>query len=267
MHRSGTSALARGLRALAVDLGENFFDLKPDNSTGHWEDKTIVGINQRVLEELALTWDDTAAITRDRFRHHRIRLLALKAVRYLNETFVSRPLWGFKDPRTIRLLPFWVDALRNCSTDDAYVIAVRHPLSVAASLFRRREIQPVKAQRLWLMHNVPFLHELRGKPTIVVDYDLLVREPRVQLERVARRLGLHLDDASDREIDRFAANFLDAKLRHSLFSRGDFGDTTGELSRLTEHAYFLLHDLATDHREADDAFWSAWSRIQSRVSS
>jgi hypothetical protein len=261
MHRSGTSAVARGLAALSVYLGDNFFELQPDNPTGYWEDKTIVAINQRVLEELQLRWDDTRLIGAERFEHHRVRLQRIKAVRYLKETFADRPLWGFKDPRTIRLLPFWRAALRERAADDAYVIAIRHPRSVAASLFRRQEIPPPKAQRLWLVHMVPFLHELEGRPFVVVDYDLLARDPRAQLERIARRLGLPLGKAVSREIDRFAGDFFDESLRHSVFSPHDF-DAASDAARLTQQAFLLLYDLATDQQADTERFWPAWKQIR-----
>jgi len=264
MHRSGTSAVARGLAALSVDLGDNFFDVQPDNPTGYWEDKTIVEINQRVLDELGLRWDDVPLIAQERFQHHRIRLQRLKAVRYLKEKFGSRPLWGFKDPRTIRLLPFWQAALRDSGADDAYVVAIRHPRSVAASLFRRQEITPQKAQRLWLVHMVPFLHELKGKPFVVVDYDLLARAPRSALERIARRLDLPIDAAVAREIDRFTADFFDHGLRHSVFSTHEF-DATTDAARLTQTAYLLLHDLATDRLRPGETFWRAWTKVRCDV--
>lgn len=261
MHRSGTSAVARGLAALSVYLGDNFFDAQPDNPTGYWEDKSIVAINQRVLEELRLRWDDTPLIGAERFEHHRIRLQRIKAVRYLKGAFADRPLWGFKDPRTIRLLPFWRAALRERGADDAYVIAIRHPRSVAASLFRRQEIAPPKAQRLWLVHMVPFLHELEGRPLVVVDYDLLARDPRAQLERIARRLDLPMDEAVARELDRFTRGFFDESLRHSVFPTTDFEANT-DVARLTQTAYLLLHDLATDRQAGTERFWPAWKQVQ-----
>ena len=52
MHRSGTSVVARGLQALSVYLGDDFLDKQPENPTGYWEDKGIVDLNERVLDEL-----------------------------------------------------------------------------------------------------------------------------------------------------------------------------------------------------------------------
>jgi len=265
MHRSGTSTVARGLQALSVYLGNNFFEVAPDNPTGYWEDRSIVGLSQRVLEELQIAWDDTSLIARERFRHHRIRLLKLKAVRYFNDAFASVPMWGFKDPRTIRLLPFWLGALRDAGIDDAYVVAIRHPMSVAASLFRRQEIPPEKANRLWLLHNVPFLQDLREKPLVVVDYDLLAQDPHAQLTRIAQRLRLPAANGATRhEVDRFATEFLDGSLRHNVSDAERF-DTSSEAGRLTRGAYTALYGLATDRAQADAGFSSGWESISGEL--
>jgi hypothetical protein len=264
MHRSGTSAVARGIAALGVYLGNDFLDAQPENPTGYWEDKGIVEIDERVLRALDLRWDDVAPIAPADFRRFRIRLLQGAAARYVKRTFVSHPLWGFKDPRTIRLLPFWQAVLRKCAVGDAYVVAIRNPRSVAASLFRRQSMDAATAQRLWLAHMVPYLRLIRGRPMVVVDYDLLMREPRPQLERTARALELPAPDA--REIDRFAADFLDETLRHSVFDPDDAATAT-ELGQLTQRAYRMLYDLATDRLAPNDAaFWSAWEEIESSAS-
>lgn len=254
MHRSGTSALTRGLAALSVYLGDNFFDPQPDNPQGYWEDKSLVEISQRVLEELRVKWDDTELIAAERFGHHRVRLAGLAAARYLEGALMPQPIWGFKDPRTLRLFPFWRDVLRKCGTEDAYVLAIRHPLGVAASLFARQEIPLPKAQRMWLVHNVPFLHELAGKPLVVVDYDRLAEAPQAQLDRIAR--GLDLPAGS--------ATFLDHSLRHNVFSRDEF-DTESAAGLLARRAYLALYELATDERRADERFWENWGEIRSEL--
>lgn len=261
MHRSGTSAIARGLKALSVYLGDNLLGAQPDNPTGYWEDKTIVEINQRALEILGLKWDDDSLIECERFEHYRIRLLKIRAVHYLKSAFMPQPLWGFKDPRTIRLLPLWLHVLRDCGARDAYLVAIRNPLSVAASLFRRQEINAAKAQRLWLAHMVPFLRELRGKRFIVVDYDRLMLEPRLELERIASNLGLPSLAKTASGIERYA-DFLDENLRHSVFSPDDFDATAAE-GLLARSAYTLLYELATDRIEPGaPSFWSAWEKVE-----
>jgi len=262
MHRSGTSAVARGLQALSVYLGNNFLDAQPENPTGYWEDKSIVELNDRVLAALGLHWDSLAPVARNEFDRFRIRLLRRKAAQYVKRTFESRPLWGFKDPRTIRLLPFWLRLLRDRRVNDSYVVVIRNPMSVAASLFRRQAMDAATAQRLWLVHMVPHLRDLRDKPMVVVDYDLLMQQPRPQLERIARRLNLPApSEAASREIDRFASDFLDERLRHTRFSPDEFDPTTDE-SRLIKAAFFLLYESAADRIEPNAKLWSGWEKIE-----
>ena len=260
MHRSGTSAVARGLAALSVYLGNNFLDAQPENPTGYWEDKTIVELNDRVLATLGLKWDSVAPIERKALERFRARRLRGKAVGYLKGAFRDRALWGFKDPRTIRLLPFWRRALRDLNAEDSYVVVIRNPRSVAASLFARQGMDLAEAQRLWLVHTVPFLDEIRDRPFVVVDYDLMMAQPRPQLERIAHRLALPLHEETAGEIDRFAAEFLDEGLRHTVFSPRDLGGESPE-ARLTQEAYALLYSLAADRLEPPE-FWTAWERIR-----
>jgi hypothetical protein len=264
MHRSGTSAIVRGLAALSVYLGNDFLDAQPENPTGYWEDRGIVELDERVLKALRLRWDDTTSIDPRRLGGWRMWRLRRETIGYLRRHFTNRPLWGFKDPRTIRLLPFWLRVLRESGVDDSYLLVIRNPSSVAASLFARQAMDLETAQRLWLVYVVPFLCELAGKPFAVVDYDLLMSDPRGQLERMARKLGILKPGSMESdEVKTFAGDFLDAKLRHTVFSPGDVDASTG-VGRVTRDAYALLYELASDRREPDAGFWSAWGLLRSR---
>ncbi len=258
MHRSGTSVIARGVAALGADLGNDFLDAQPENPTGYWEDRGIVELNERVLKTLGLTWDSLEPIDPRRFGGWRMWRLRREARRYLQGRFIGKPLWGFKDPRTTRLLPFWLRVLHECNADDAYLLAIRNPGSIAASLHARQGMEVETAQRLWLVNVVPFLGNLEGKPLAVVDYDLLMRDPRGQLERIAGRLGVAKYDPA--EVERFANEFLDAKLRHTLFSLDEI-DTSSQAGRATREAFELLYDLASDKAEPEKRFWAQWRRI------
>jgi hypothetical protein len=264
MHRSGTSAIARGLGALSVYLGNDFLDAQPENPTGYWEDKGIVALNERLLGALGLKWDDTPPIDRRAFERRRVRALRRDAIGYLNRTFTSEPLWGFKDPRTIRVLPFWQRALRDCNVDDSYVVAIRNPRSVAASLFARQAMDADTAYGLWLVHMVPFFNQVIGKPFVVVDYDLLMRDPRAQLARIAHGLGVPIEVGSV-EIAGFVSGFLDASLRHSIFEPDDFDDGS-PVARLTRDAYLRLYELAADRAEGPGSSLPGdWAEFQARL--
>ena len=258
MHRSGTSAIARGLQALGVYLGNDFLDAQPENPTGYWEDRRIVDLNERVLKALRLSWDSIKPVERREFHGWQIWQLRREAVRDLRRRFTPHPLWGFKDPRTIRLLPFWQRVFKVANVEDRYLLAIRNPASIAVSLYARQRMEVETAQRLWLLHMAPFLAALQDKRFVVVDYDLLMLRPADQLKRISDRLQLPPVGAA--ELDRFAGEFLDAKLRHSVFSPADI-DTSTQTGRSTRDAFLLLYELATDDKMPDAEFWRSWANV------
>jgi hypothetical protein len=265
MHRSGTSALARGLQMLGVFLGSDFLSPQPDNPTGYWEDRNIFEINERLLAVFGLKWEDVALIDEARWHEQAVEPLLAEAVQYLRSQFVSRPLWGFKDPRTIRLLPFWRSVLQRLEIDECYLVVIRNPRSVANSLMRRHGMDAVTAHLLWLVYVVPNLSQIANRPFLVADYDIVMAEPRQQLERIAHGLKLPLNNASKAGIEEFASNFLDQSLRHSFFNESDF-ELDLNLPPLTREAYLWLRWLATDRTAIDSReFWTAWERSRRAV--
>src|ERR1017187_2500875 len=172
MHRSGTSVLTRGLQGLGISLGNDFLGAQPDNPTGYWENNGIVDLNERLLGVLGLNWESISLIEDAQWRRSEVQVLSTEAASYLQSNFLQYPLWGFKDPRTIRLLPFWRAVLQRLGVDDQYVVAIRTPLGVATSLLRRQNIAPARSHLLSLVYLVPTLHGIAGKPFVVTDYDL-----------------------------------------------------------------------------------------------
>jgi hypothetical protein len=265
MHRSGTSAFARGMAALGVYLGDNFLDAQEDNPTGYWEDKGIFDLNERVLAAMGLNWTDAALIDDKSWKLEAVQALRIEATDYLGNKLAIRPVWGFKDPRTIRLLPFWRSVFEELGADDRYLIAIRNPLSVAASLAYRNGIDQAPAHVLWLAYMVPYLSEIASRQFVAADYDLLMIDPSGQLERIARTLELPLGEESRSEIVRFRDEYLDPDLRHNKWSRYDF-PMNPAVTPLAREAYLWLEALATDRVGPDlKQFWSAWERLRGAV--
>jgi O-antigen biosynthesis protein len=261
MHRAGTSLVTRGLKSLGIYLGDDFLDAKPDNPTGYWEDRNIVGFNSRVLNVFGLQWKSVALLKDVQWDEPAIETIRLRAIEYIQTKFVSHPLWAFKDPRTVRLLPFWSSVFQRVGVDDAYVIVLRDPLSVAQSLLKR-EVDTPTSHCLWLLHMVPYLSRIAEKPYVVTDYDLLMEDPRGQLERIRATLEIPLTDTTSVEIEKFVADFVDPELHHNQFVRLD-GDFIPDLSVLVQHAYLALSRLATDRIGPDHSrFWSEWKQIE-----
>ena len=139
MHRSGTSALTRGLETLGVSLGENLMPAaEGNNSKGFWEDLEIVALNDALLAEMGMNWHSLGALhTSHDWAGLLAGPLAARAEKYLSEQAGCFALFGIKDPRMSRLLPFWREIFRRCSIEPMFLICNRDPLSVAKSLARR----------------------------------------------------------------------------------------------------------------------------------
>jgi hypothetical protein len=123
---------------------------------------------------------------------------------------------------------------------------------------RRHGMDAVTAHLLWLVYVVPNLNQIANQPYIVADYDLVIAEPRQQLERIAFGLRIPLNDIRKAAIDQFANNFLDRNLRHSFFNVSDF-ELDLNLPPLSREAYLWLRSLATDQTALESPrFWAAW---------
>jgi hypothetical protein len=244
MHRSGTSALAGVLSLAGADPGSALLPaMQGINPKGFWEHAEIVAIHERLLATLNSSWADERPLP-DNWLHlpetvaHRA---ALQSV--LLRDFSRSPLWLVKDPRLCRLLPLWLDMLADIDTDPRFVLCLRHPCEVAASLARRDGIAAERACLLWLAHLLESERWSRGRPRAIVTYDRLLADWRVTLEQVAGALSLPLqaDAAAARKID----TFLESSLRHH---RQQELSETGRLCRLAAETYALMESGGLDHR-------------------
>jgi hypothetical protein len=118
----------------------------------------------------------------------------------------------------------------------------------------------VSAHLLWLAYMVPHLGRIAVKTFVVADYDVVMEDPKTQLERIAGGLRIPIDDHNRAGIEDFATAFLDPGLRHNLFAEYDF-DASANVSPLTRESYLWLRQLATDRIAPDSSsFWMAWAR-------
>ncbi len=222
MHRSGTSAITRGLIALGAETGD---DLMPavagDNDKGFWEDREFNTINVAVLHALGHDWHTLAPIADSELQRADLSALKLRALDFLRDRCTRYPVFAMKDPRASRLLPFWQPLFAHLELKARYVIALRHPISVARSLETRNGIAPEKSHQLWLEHLVDALHHSERCPRLIVDYDALIDNAGGELQRIAQALELSPVDLESARVREFIDTFLEARLRHSHFDAHD----------------------------------------------
>ncbi len=218
MHRSGTSALTRGLRVLEADLGESALGTSY-NPRGLFEDVRMVRLDDALLNDSGLDWKSLGApapgrlseLARGEAGMRALELLLERSRGAAGRTADEGAMIAFKDPRLCRLMPFWRPVAAAAKLSPAGIIVLRHPASVAASLAARDGMDARAACALWTAYTADAVRHTQGMPRICVSYDRLLAEPRRQMQRLGHFLGAKVDEA---ELATFAGGFLDGSLRH-----------------------------------------------------
>ena len=250
MHRSGTSAITRGLEVLGVNLGDNLYPAAIDNPKGFWEDNDFLGINEELLAHLDYSVDRLGLIDWQMPSTAIVESLELKAEKLVSERCKKNALWGFKDPRTARLLPFWQAVFERVGCDVRYVIATRNPISIVESLYKRSGFEGGITFYLWLEHLIPAISGTMNAKRVVVDYDQLLENPKLQLLRVAKALGVTAPEPL--ALFAFESEFLDVGLRHTYFTMQDL-ERYPSVPLQVVTAYDWLVKLANDSVLLDSA--------------
>lgn len=251
--RSGTSLTARVVNLLGVSLGPRD-RLMPsadgNNSAGFWELQGIAYANERVLSTLAGTqmgdaWRYPPRLREGWERDPRIATEYAAARELLRESFAGADAWGWKDPRTCLTLPFW----RRLMPEPRYVICIRHPLDVAASLSVRDSVPRDEALALWVLYMSHAVLNTRGTRRLVVAHESYFDSWERQAERLARFLDLPHPSREQRDA---IAGHLDERLWHHRDGSG----LDVPLDGTTAQLYGLLESLADGDSGPEAPAWA-----------
>jgi hypothetical protein len=237
MHRSGTSALAGVLQQLGVDFGDDLIGATPANPKGHFELTAAVQMNDHLLRRVFGARWKTPFHLPDNWRNlvdvdvvafeHRLRLPPGR-------------ICGLKDPRMCRLVPIWHYLLSHCGLKPRFILALRRPEEVAASLHARDGLSREAGRALWLEHICAAERDTRGADRIFVTYENLLSDTSSVTRRLAEFLTLPIPDT---EQLRNLSLFLDRDLRHHSLS-------APQMIEVLDTADFL-YSLGVDGREAE----------------
>ena len=214
-HRSGTSVLTRSLVAAGVYLGENLMEpIAENNPKGFFEDIITNQLDEAFLKDINCRWDSIVLPTN--IASQVVATYQKNINEMVLKRFADSFLWGLKDPRISRLWRLWLPVFAETDIEPVFVLANRHPFSVASSLAKRDRMPEAHALALWAVHQLDSLEALVQQGGLVVDYDLVMKEPRHELQRIASFLGT-ADRLAQDEIDGFECDFLAHELRHSHY--------------------------------------------------
>ncbi len=212
MHRSGTSALSGALAASGLNPGKELFEPEEDNPRGNFENARITLMNENILEELYAKWNDTLFIPDEWHRHEIFKPFAAEVRRIISEEFEDGRGILIKDPRMSVLLPLYLEALNDLEVKPVFIICVRNPLEIAASLDKRNHLAREKSLLLWLDYQLKAELYSRNYPRIIVSYRDLLREPHRVLGSITGSLDPGIQAGPETEA--LFKSFLDPGLRH-----------------------------------------------------
>lgn len=219
MHRSGTSTLTRALTALGISLGDNLMPAVNDvNSKGFFEDLDINSLNIEMLQALGSDWDRLARVNSNDVERLIQQGYLQRALELLRQKTGDEKVFGFKDPRVAKLLPFWKKVFAKGEFAVCYILALRNPFSVAKSLSKRDGFEREKSYLLWLDHVLTSLALTESSKRVLVDYDQLLEYSAREVELIAKRLGFHVDY---QELAAYQNDFLEENLRHTVATTED----------------------------------------------
>jgi hypothetical protein len=233
--RGGTSAMTFVLRTLGSALGDNRIAPAADDLKSFWEDKAFVVLNDDIPAHFAQTWDSLApAQTRD-LANAGLDPQRSRARELLGQKLSGTGRLGIKDPRTARLLPFWLPVNVDPALDARVLLSFREPLSVIRSLAWRECFPDGKSRYLGLLHVLPALLDTDGHLPARVGFDDLMARPDAEIRRIARELGF----AERRNQTLFASygyDFLEKGLLHARGEEQSFPDDPA-IPDLARHVY------------------------------
>lgn len=265
MARSGTSTISRALKTLDIELGSKLAPAEATwNPKGFWEDTDIVyKVNRGVLFALNYTWMSVNRI--DNLCHDNKELLPLKklAKELLEQRFAKTDHWGFKDPRTAKILPFWSEVFSELGLNPHYIIVCRNPLDSAYSYQRVSGSDIEMGLFLWLMHIIPAIEGTQNKNRIVVSYERMLQQPEQELHRLEKHLHRPINQS---ELSEYVSSFLDNKLRHFSYSDDSLQTHPAiKVAPFSVDLHRLLKKLSCDEMSFDsNDFNAAWNDIKNK---
>lgn len=219
MHRSGTSCLTGSLQQGGLFLGKHH-TWNEYNRRGNRENQDVVNLHEAIFKTNGLTWKQPTGVSLAQgippaltdVDDHPSAVWESQHIARAQEIlaeYADKPLWGFKDPRSLLVLDGW----RAVVPDMEFVGIYRHPLAVAQSL-ASRPAMPVTIEEglaMWHVYNKKLLQAYQKKAFPVLCFDWSEERFHRALDVLHAQIGLAPVPESERfytkELHKQSADF------------------------------------------------------------
>ena len=242
MHRSGTSAVSRILNLLGADIAKKLLPPRTSNPAGFWESKDLMILHDKTLESVGAAWDDVTYLPPFWHNNEVLKPYQEQFAEVVGNDFNGSSFFVMKDPRISRFIPLTATALEELGVSPKYVISLRNPLEVAASLKARDGFGLGKSLLLWLDHSLRAERMTRGLPRAFVLYEELLKDWRAVFRTVESDIDLSFP-AWNAENEALIDAFISPKLRNHVFSKEE-AMVREEIGEWVKTAYEALRLMA-----------------------
>jgi hypothetical protein len=235
------------MHAIGVNLGQDLMPANEWNAAGYWESLKIYETHGKILKELNCNWHNPPlSLPVNWWRKSSIQELKSELLEFVrSECDRTDKICGFKDPRTAILLPLWQEIFDELQLEPHYILAVRHPGSVAASLSRRNGLSSSHSETLWLKTNLDALSYTRNHLRAIVDYDRWFDSGLEQARTVVDSLNLS-GSISETQIAEAVNQVVLPRLRHHSCKQN------AVCSLIVAKFYSLLYQATTNGKISDE---------------
>ncbi|MCF6172211.1 MAG: sulfotransferase domain-containing protein [Campylobacteraceae bacterium] len=226
MHRSGTSALTGVLNMLDVYLGSELMGATFANEQGYFENNHLFRLNEKLLSQIASSWDDTF--------YNESKVENMKETDELKETiqkeFEFANVFAIKDPRLIFLFPVYKKILEELNIEVKIILPYRNPIEVANSLNKRDDMSLEKGMLLWVYHFLLAEKQSREHQRVFVGFDELLDDTQSVINHISNKLDLKFITKYKKQKKQIA-EFLEPSLKHHNISIDNLSHKTPSIVR------------------------------------
>ena len=189
MHRSGTSLTAALLQSSGLDVGQKLLGPSPSNVKGHFEDIDFFEFHESVLHSQGISKEGWTLE-----RSIQVPEQYLDRAKSIIHKNLSKPLWGWKDPRTTIFLNFWSDLIPEAK----YLFIYRSPWEVIDSLYRRGDdvfsTNPSFALKVWINYNNALIDYYEQFPDkcLLLSINSISYDPNFLIKVIEEKFGIAL---------------------------------------------------------------------------
>jgi hypothetical protein len=214
MPRSGMSLCAHILSAMGIDIADEI-SVHPPNLRDQRERREIVEFHDRILKlfnrdyfgpfhDLALPvawWADP-----------RVCQIRREIVAFLRDR-MGDSYFGFKDPRTVRLMPVWHHIVNDLNLAPKVVLCLRNPYQVARSLMARDGVDLKIGEYRSLTCMIDFFRYTKTSDICTIEYEGWFNDPLANFKKLSNFLCLQWPQ-SESDLGLTLSEIIDPTLNH-----------------------------------------------------